>query len=314
MQAAVYDRYGAAEVVSLRDVAVPRLRGGEVLVRVEAAALNPKDVVIRMGKFRAMSGNKFPKRIGFDLVGRVMDLGWRVPTAFAGARVFGFYSGYRMQHGSIAELAAIPADHIAVIPREIDAALAAATPLAGSTALQALRDDARLESGQRILIVGASGGVGTFAIQIAKLLGAEVAASAGAHNAELVRSLGADEVFDYASSNSLGTGPYHAVLDCFGRLRAKDVARVLAPHGRFVSLVPVRGVFRDVVMGRLLFPRTVLTSVKPQTSDLAQLGGWLGSGRLRPVIDQVYAPAELQAAMQRLETRHARGKIVIKLA
>lgn len=313
MQAAVYDRYGSAEVVSFRDIPTPRLRGGEVLVRVEAAALNPKDVVIRSGKFRTMSGTKFPKQIGFDLVGRVMDLGWRVPTAFAGTRVIGFFSGYRMQHGSIAELAAIPADQVAVIAREIDAPLAAATPLAGSTALQALRDDAKLESGQRILIVGASGGVGTFAVQIAKLLGAHVDASTSANNADLVRSLGADEVFDHASSNPLGVGPYDAVLDCFGRLRAKDVARVLARHGRFVSLVPVRGVFRDVVVGRVMFPRTVLTSVKPRTSDLAQLGGWLGSGRLQPVIDHVYSRAELQDAMQRLETRHARGKIVIKL-
>lgn len=313
MQAAAYDRYGPAEVVSFREVPTPRLRGDEVLVRVEAAALNPKDVVIRGGKFRVLSGRTFPKRIGFDLAGRVMDLGWRVPTAFAGTRVFGFYDGYKMQHGSIAELAAIPADQVAVISRELAAPLAAATPLAGSTALQALRDDAQLQAGQRILIVGASGGVGTFAVQIAKLLGAHVAASVSARNADLARSLGADDVFDYASADPLGLGPYDAVLDCFGRLRAKHVAPVLTPHGRFIALVPSRRIFRDIVAGRVMSPRTTLTSVKARTSDLSQLGGWLATGRLRPVIDHVYARAELQDAMLRLETRHARGKVIIQL-
>lgn len=313
MQAARYDRYGKAEVVSFREVPAPRPRSGEVLVRVEAAALNPKDVIIRSGKFRLLSGRSFPKGLGSDVVGRVVDLGWRVPTAFAALRVFGFYSEYRALRGSVAELVAIPAQHIAVVPREIAAPLAAATPLAGSTALQALRDDARLQAGQRVLIVGASGGVGTFAVQIAKLMGLHVAASASAANADLVAALGADEVLDYASPNPFGQGPYDAVLDCFGRLRAKRIAPKLNPNGRFVSLVPSRAIFRDVALGRLCFPSTTLTSVKARTSDLSQLGAWLASGVLKPVIDHVYARGELHDAMRRLETRHARGKIVIDL-
>jgi NADPH:quinone reductase-like Zn-dependent oxidoreductase len=313
MQAALYDRYGPADVVSFREVVTPRPRGGEVLVRVEAAALNPRDVVIRSGRFRAVSGATFPKQLGCDLVGRVVGLGWRVPTAFAGARVFGFYDGTRGLRGSVAEFAAISTDQIAILPREIDSGSAAATPLAGSTALQALRDDARLEAGQRVLIVGASGGVGTFAVQIAKLLGARVAASASAGNAELVRSLGADEVLDHASDEPLGRGPYDAVLDCFGRLRAKHVAPVLARRGRFVTLVPKRGIFRDIAVGRLLFPRTILASVKPRTRDLAVLANWLREGRIKPVIDHVYAREALHDAMLRLETRHARGKIVVSL-
>jgi NADPH:quinone reductase-like Zn-dependent oxidoreductase len=313
MQAALYDRDGAADVVSFRETATPRPRGGEVLIRVEAAALNPKDVVIRSGRFRAVSGTKFPKFIGCDLVGRVVGLGWRVPTAFAGARVFGFYDGTRALRGSVAEFAAIAAGKVAILPAEIDSAAAAATPLAGSTALQALRDDARLETGQRVLIVGASGGVGTFAVQIAKLLGAHVAASASAGNAELVRSLGADEVLDHASDNPLGRGPYDAVLDCFGRLRAKQVAPLLTRRGRFVTLVPKPEIFRDVAFGRLLFPRTILTSVKPRMRDLAVLANWLREGRIKPVIDHVYPREALHEAMLRLETRHARGKIVITL-
>lgn len=313
MQAALYDRYGKAEVVSFREVPPPRPRSTEVLVRVEAAALNPKDIVIRSGKFRLLSGKSFPKGLGSDLVGRVVDLGWRVPTAFAAVRVFGFYSEYRAMRGSIADLIAIPAAQVAMIPRHVEPPLAAATPLAASTALQALRDDAQLKAGQRVLIVGASGGVGTFAVQIAKLIGLYVAGSASAGNADLVASLGADEVLDHASHNPFGRGPYDAVLDCFGRLRARDVAAKLHRNGRFVSLVPSRAIFWDIALGRFKGPTTTLTSVKARTSDLSQLATWLGSGKLRPVIDHVYPRSELHEAMRRLETRHARGKIVVDM-
>ena len=316
MQAALYERYGSADVVQLREVDSPRPRGGELLVSVQAAALNPKDVVIRSGRFRAVSGTRFPKFIGCDLVGRVVGVGWRAPTAFAGARVFGFYTGTRALRGSVADLAAIATDQVCVIPRVLDPIAAAATPLAGSTALQALRDDARLQAGQHVLIVGASGGVGTFAVQIAKLLGARVTASASAANAELVRSLGADEVLDHGSDAPLGHGPYDAVLDCYGRLRARHAGSVLARHGRFVTLVPSRGIFRDIALARLHLPRTVptvLTSVEPRARDLAQLAGWLGTGKLKPVIDSIYPRAQLHEAMLRLETRHARGKIIVSL-
>jgi NADPH:quinone reductase-like Zn-dependent oxidoreductase len=313
MKAAAYDRYGAAEEVTWREMPAPRPRSREVLVRVEAAALNPKDVVIRNGKFRAFSGSHFPKQMGFDLVGRVIDLGWRVPTVYAAARVFGFYSGYRGQRGSIAELAAIPIEQIAPIATEVDAAEAAATPLAGSAALQALRDDARLVEGERVLIIGASGGVGAFAVQVARILGARVVGTASAANAELVGSLGAEHVIDHGARDPLETGPYDVVLDCHGKQRAARVATALNPRGRFVSLVPSRGILSDVIRGRLLFPSTQLTNVQPRSANLAQLATWIGTGQLTPVIDSTYSPDQLQAAMQRLETRHARGKVVIRV-
>jgi NADPH:quinone reductase-like Zn-dependent oxidoreductase len=313
MKAAIYDHYGPAEVVSWRELAAPRPRSNEVLVRVEAAALNPKDVVLRGGKFRALSGAGFPKQLGLDLAGRVIDLGWRVPTAFAAARVFGFFSGYRARRGSLSELTTISADQVAPIPNQIDVVKAAAIPLAGSTALQALRDDARLREGERLLIVGASGGVGTLAVQVAKIMGAHVVAAVSARNFELVRSLGADELVDHAAEDALGRGPFDVVLDCYGKLRARRVAPALRPQGRFVSLVPSRGIVSDVLLGRVRFPPTHLTSVRPRSADLAQLATWLAAGQLTPVIDEVYAPDRLHEAMRHLETRHARGKIVVRL-
>jgi len=313
MKAAIYDHYGPAEVVTWREQAVPRPRSHEVLVRVEAAALNPKDVVLRGGKFRALSGASFPKQLGLDLAGRVIELGWRVPTAFAAARVFGFFSGYRALRGSLSELAAIPADQVAPIPSQIDVVQAAAIPLAGSTALQALRDDARLRDGERVLIVGASGGVGTLAVQIAKIMGAHVVASVSARNFELVRALGADELVDHAAEDALARGPFDVVLDCYGKLRAKRVAPALGPQGRFVSLVPSRGIVSDVLLGHLRFPPTRLTHVSPRSADLAQLATWLAAGRLKPVVDEVYPPERLHEAMRHLETHHARGKIVVRV-
>ena len=313
MKAAIYDHYGPAEVVSWRELAEPRPRSHEVLVRVEAAALNPKDVVVRGGKFRAPSGASFPKQLGHDLAGRVVGLGWRVPTAFAAARVFGFFSGYRALRGSLSELTAIPADQVAPIPNQIDVVQAAAIPLAGSTALQALRDDAGLLEGEHVLIVGASGGVGTLAVQIAKLMGAQVTAACSARNFELVRALGADELVDHAAQDPLSRGPFNVVLDCYGKLRAKHVAPALRPRGRFVSLVPSRGIVTDVFLGRVRFPPTRLTRVVPRSADLAQLATWLAAGSLKPVIDEVYPRDRLHEAMRHLETRHARGKIVVRM-
>ncbi len=313
MKAAIYRAYGPPEVVSWEEVAVPRPAAGEVLVRVEAAALNPKDIVLRKGKFRILSGGKFPKQLGLDLVGRVIGLGPGAPASLADQRVFGFFAGFRALRGSLAECTAIPAEWVAPISESVDTTAAAATPLAGSTALQALRDAARLDGGEHVLIVGASGGVGTFAVQIAKLFGARVTASTSARNAELVRALGADDVLDYTAASPLGTGPYDVVLDCFGKLRLGHVSHVLGRHGCFVSLVPSRGIFADIVVGAARGRRVRLTSVKPRSSDLAQLANWLGAGRLQPTIDRVDAPDVLHDTMRHLETRHARGKLVIRL-
>jgi NADPH:quinone reductase-like Zn-dependent oxidoreductase len=309
----VYRRYGGPEVVQWEEWPRPNPGRGEVLVRVQAAALNPKDVLLRKGKFAALSGRRFPKQLGHDLVGRVEALGRGAPASLQGARVFGFYGGFRALRGSIADYAVIRADHVAPVAERVDAAHAAAAPLAGSTALQALRDDGQLAPGERVLIVGASGGVGTFAVQIAKLLGAHVSASASARNRELLRGLGADDVLDYASERPFGDGNFDLVLDCFGTLRADHVRPLLRAEGRFVSLVPSPGIVRDVAWGAVVSPRTRLTVVKPRTRDLAQLADWLEQKRLRSVVEMVYAPSELHEAMRHLETRHARGKLVIRM-
>lgn len=313
MRVAVYRRYGGPDVVQWEEWPKPSPGSGELLVRVQAAALNPKDVLLRKGKFAALSGRRFPKQLGLDLVGHVEALGRGAPGSLQGARVFGFYGGFRALQGSMADYAVIRAGHVAPIAESVDTAHAAAAPLSGSTALQALRDDGRLEPGQRVLIVGASGGVGTFAVQVAKLLGAHVSASTSARNQDLVRGLGADEVLDYASERPLGAGDYDLVLDCFGKLRAAQVREVLRAGGRFVSLVPSPGIAWDVAQGAVLGPRTRLTVVKPRARDLAQLAQWLEQKRLRSVVEMVYAPSELHEAMRHLETRHARGKLVVRM-
>jgi NADPH:quinone reductase-like Zn-dependent oxidoreductase len=313
MRAALYRKYGPADVVRWEDVEEPRCGPGEMLISVEAAALNPKDVLVRKGKYALLSGQRFPKQLGLDFAGRVAAVGSGVPKDQLGQRVFGFFGGFRAQRGSLVERLVVAQHEVAHVAGAVGAADAAATGLAGCTALQALRDDGKLERGERVLVIGASGGVGSFAVQVAKKLGATVSASASARNSELLASLGADYVLDYASQRALGDGPYDLVLDCFGKARAEVLRPVLAASGRFVSLVPSAGIIGDIARGIVSGPRTRMTSVGPRLRDLTLLARWLEDGSLRPVIERVYERDELIEAMQHLETRRARGKLVVRM-
>ncbi|MFT3927059.1 MAG: NAD(P)-dependent alcohol dehydrogenase [Myxococcales bacterium] len=313
MKAVVYRKYGPADVAHWEDIEEPRCGPAEMLVAVEAAALNPKDVLVRKGKYALLSGKQFPKRLGLDFAGRVTAVGPGVPNERLGKRVFGFFGGFRALRGSLVDRVVVTQGEVAVVADRVSAEDAAATGLAGSTALQALRDDGKLQRGERVLVIGASGGVGSFAVQLAKKLGATVAASASVRNRELLVSLGADQVLDYASQRALGDGPYDLVLDCFGKARADALRPVLAPGGRFVSLVPSAGIVGDIARGVVSGPRTRLTAVRSRQRDLALLASWLDDGSLRPSIERVYARDELIEAMQHLETRRARGKLVVRM-
>jgi NADPH:quinone reductase-like Zn-dependent oxidoreductase len=200
MRALTYDRYGPSDVLVVREVATPRPGPGEMLVRVRAAALNPKDIFIRKGRFRLLSGGQSPKIVGLDFAGEVVEMGRGSRAHAPGDRVFGFLNHWSAIRGTVAEYVAAPGRQLAAMPRSNSFEEAAATPLAGSTALQALRDLARVRPGDRVCIHGASGGVGTFAIQIAKILGAHVTTTSGAASRKHCLDLGADEALDYAGT------------------------------------------------------------------------------------------------------------------
>lgn len=305
MKALVYDRYGSVDVLEFREVATPRAGRGEVLVRVHAAALNPKDSFVRKGRFRALSGRRFPKYVGADFAGEL---------ATTGERVFGMLDEYAYRRGTVAEYVVARASEVAPMPRTLSFVEAAALPLVSLTALQALRDVARVEPGDRVCIHGASGGVGTAAIQIAVALGARVTTTSSARNFELCRSLGAEETLDYAVDAPFsGARRYRVVLDAFGNQSLARVRRALSPDGTYVTTVPSVRIVRDAARTVLGRPRARLVVVRPRREDLATIGRFVDEGKLRPVIDRTETFDGAVSGMKHLETKRTRGKIVIAI-
>lgn len=314
MRAAVYDRYGPPSVLEVRDVPAPAPRRGEVLVRVRAAALNPKDLLVRAGKLRWASGRRFPKYVGYDWAGEAVAIGPGVTGVRAGDALYGMIQA--MRGGACAEYAAVKAGECAPIPAGLDFERAAAIPLAAQTALQALRDLGRVGRGARVLVNGASGGVGVFAIQVAKALGARVTTTSSAPNLEQCRALGADEALDYAAVDALATGArYDVVFDVFGNRRFADARRALDAGGVYVSTVLRAHVFAAVLRTAVLARRRArLVVVRSNRADLERVARLVEGGEVRPVIDSVFPLADIAAASERLATKHARGKVVVRVA
>ncbi len=314
MRALTYAGYGSSGRLAIRDLAVPRPGRGEVLVQVRAAALNPKDVFTLKGRFRLLSSRRFPKIVGLDFAGEVAAAGPGRVALRSGDAVYGFLSGFSAVRGTMAEQVVVPAGWLAAKPRRASFDEAAAIALAGSTALQALRDVARLRPGDRILIHGASGGVGALAIQLAKLYGAHVTSTSGAASLERCRALGADEALDRDAGDFLTRlRDLRVVLDVFGNLSLSRVRPALRPGGVFVTTVPSRRIVLDTVRTALGTVRARLVSVQPRTADLELLARYVDDGRLRPQIDRVFPFDEAVEAVRHVEARRAHGKVVVSI-
>lgn len=319
MRAVTYDRYGAAEVAHVADVPDPPKEEGTILVRVRAAALNPKDVLVRKGKFPWLAGRKFPKRMGYDWAGEVVEPIEGSEGAGAlpvGTRVFGMIQSWRA--GALAELCRARVDECARAPEGLSFEEAASLPLASLTALQALRDDGQLQPGGRVLLHGASGGVGVFAIQLAKALGAHVVTTSSEKNKALCASLGADETLDYTQidfkAGLRGLGPFDVFFDVFGNQRFAFVRHLLSPQGAYVSTVPSPRVMLDALLTPLSTRRRArLVVVRSRRSDLDVLARMVAEKKLRPVIDTVYPLERVVEACRHIESKRSRGKVVVTI-
>lgn len=309
MRGVVYERYGPPEVLEVRELDSPVPGPGEVLVDVIAAALNPKDSLVRKGKFRRVTGQRFPRRLGYDFAGVVHTGSATLP---AGTPVFGMLNGWT--GGTVAEQVCVPVNELALKPERLDFEQAAALPLAALTALQALRDEARVQPGQRVLINGASGGVGVFAIQVARLLGAQVTTTSSARNLELCRSLGSHETWDYAARDAFAPGGgFDVIFDVFGNRSFSRARPALARRGTYVTTVPGVATVALHLLTRWLPRRARLVVVRSNRADLEQLARWAGEGQLVPVIDRVVPLAETAAGQAHVETKRARGKVVVRV-
>ena len=321
MKAIVYDSYGPFEALAVREIAQPAVEPGEVLVRVRAAALHVGDVFSVRGSpfmMRLATGLRKPKYgvPGFDLAGEVAATGKNVTRFRPGDAVFGAC------HGSCAEFARTSAEELAPKPEALDYVQAAALPTSGLAALHALRDVAKLQRGQTLLINGAAGGIGTFAVQIAKSYGAEVSGVCSTRNVELVRSLGADHVIDYTREDfTQRVGYYDVILDNVENRSLTERRRALRPKGMLICNSGT-GAHGLPMLIRLLKPLVLSPFVRhelrrylstPNAADLSVLGELVQRGVLKPVIDRTYTLDDTPAALAHIESGHARGKVVVQL-
>jgi NADPH:quinone reductase-like Zn-dependent oxidoreductase len=314
MKAIVQNDYGSPDVLSLVEVAQPAVKGNEVLVRVKAASLNAGDVFTLRGSpwlTRLMVGFPKPKNhiLGWDMAGMVEAVGSQVTQFKPGDDVFASCSGTLAEHVCLAE------EKLALKPANLTFEQAAAVPTAAITALIGLRDAGKLRAGQKVLINGASGGVGTFAVQIAKALGGEVTGVCSTRNVEMVRSLGADHVVDYTSEDFTANGQhYDLILDNVASRSFADLRRALTPQGKIIPNSGHGGmgyVFKAFLLSLIMRQHGGMYMASPTGKDLLVLKELLEMGKIKPVIDQTYPLRETPAAFRYLEKEHARGKVVI---
>jgi NADPH:quinone reductase-like Zn-dependent oxidoreductase len=319
MRVALIDGYGGVDRLRVGEMDPPEAPGPmQVLVRVRASSVNPLDWKIRKGQLRLVMPAKLPLIPGFDLAGEVMAVGPEVTRFEPGDAVFG-QTGAR-HGGACAGLALASDSALAGKPEALSFEEAAAIPMGGLTALQALRDQGETAAGERVLILGASGGVGHFAVQIAGILGARVTAVASGRNQEFLRSLGAEGTFDYQAQDFTDDEEtYEVIFDAAGKSSYERCAPLLEKNGVYVTTEVGPRTFFAVAATRLRGlagedRRARMINVRPRSEDLELLGRWAREGRLRPVIDQVFSLDEIRQAHEAVESGHTRGKIVVRIA
>ncbi|MBS2011362.1 MAG: NADP-dependent oxidoreductase [Deltaproteobacteria bacterium] len=318
MQAIFQNRYGGSEVLEYGELPAPRLRAGQLRVAMAASSINPRDLLIRRGKYQLqlfVSG--FPLVLGSDVVGTVVEVGRGVDRFRVGDVVMGMKNPLGGA-GCHASEVCIDASAVVHKPAALGIVEAGGFPLCALTAFQALVRCGDLRLGQRVLVIGGSGGVGTFAVQVGAALGAEVVALASPANHELVRSLGASAAVDYQDpSYRTSLGRFDIVFDTIGRHSRKTCTSLLAPRGVFVSTIPAVPHLLDAAITRTVGrlgrgSRGSVVVVRPLREDLERLVSLVEEGRVKTVVDSTYPLAETARAHDRSATRRARGKIVIE--
>ncbi len=332
MKALILKKYGGPDQIVFTDLPLPALKPDEILVRVHAVGLNPIDTMIPKGSFKPILRFQLPATLGSDLAGVVVDAGSRVTRFKAGDAVFA--SIFDQGTGSLAEFAVVPESAAALKPSNLDFVQAASVPMVGLTTWQALKERAQLRPGQKVFIPAGSGGIGTFAIQLAKHLGAKVGTTTSTGNVSLVQSLGADEVIDYKKQEFEEVlRDYDVVLGTVRGDALKKSLRILKSKSRVVSLVgpPDAAFARSRGMNFLMKSVLGLLSggiirkakqrgaeysflfVHPDGGQLAEIGELLQAGKIRPVIDWVFPFDQAKEALAYLEKGRAKGKVVVQM-
>jgi NADPH:quinone reductase-like Zn-dependent oxidoreductase len=332
VKAAVITRYGGQEAIAIQDVPQPHIEPNEVLVEVHAAGLNPFDIKTRNGKVAVIQPCRFPQPFGLEFAGKVARTGAKVSRFKQGDAVFGIVIGNKI--GAIAEYCAIPEADLCLKPPRLSFEEAAGIPLVGLTVYQALIGVAKVRAGQKVFITAGSGGIGTFAIQFAKALGAEVATTTSTGNVELVTKLGADHVIDYKKQNFEEIlKDYDVVLDSVGGASIIKGFEVLKPEGHLISIADkpdatfakafglnpaFQFVFwmlsRDVTsVAQKKGMQYTFLYVRPSGAQLSEIGKLIESERIKPVIDSTFSFDQTRAAQAHLELGRSKGKVIVKV-
>ncbi len=313
MKAAVIRKYGRNDVVEIGDMPLPRCAKGMILIKVRVASVNPLDWKVRSGMLRLITGSKFPKILGSECAGDVVQTSSGFSKFNQGDHLIGL-SGVRSL-GAFAEYMCLPETTAFAKPAILSFEEAACIPIAGLTALQALRDHGRIASGKKVLINGASGGVGTFAVQISALYGAETTGVCSAENLDLVKDLGADRVIDYRAEDFTNQRDrYDIVFDAVAKRSFGECNKALKPNGVYISTLPsFSGFVNQYLIGFFSSRKARSMWVKPNSSDMMWMTSHIESGRIKVVIDKVFSLDQAKEALAYSESERAKGKIVIKV-
>ncbi len=313
MKAIIYNRYGGSETLEYVDVVTPRPKQGEVLIRIKAASVNPADWKARQGRLKIITGRKFPKYPGIEASGIVESVGPGVESLKPGDKVFAVKRDYTA--GAYAEFFCAPEENCVILPENIDFPEGSTLSVAGVTALQSLRDHGQLEIGMKVLINGASGGVGTYAVQIARILGGEVTAVCSKKNHPLVRKLGAEKAIDYHRKNFADTSrKYDIILDAAGNLKFRKIKHNLKKQGVLVKLNLSTSTFLTQLITNLFYKKKLrLILMKINRDDIKWVRDQIAIGNLKVIIDKKFPLEKARKAHEYSESRRARGKIILKI-
>lgn len=309
MKAAQISAYGSSDVLQIADAPEPAIQPDQVLVKVAAAGINPFDISVREGHVKHMAELNFPTTLGGDFAGTISEVGTDVKGFKVGQEVYGQAKALS-GHGSFAEYAPVPASQLALKPKSLDFISAGAVPLVAASAYQALVDHINLQSGQKILIHGGAGGIGSMAVQLAKHLGAHVSATSSGRDAEYVKELGADEVIDYEKQDfTTLIKDYYAVFDTVGGETTAKSYTVLKSGGALVSMAAKPD---EALVAKY---KINFTSQFTQTTTerLAKLATLFDNGDLKPQVDKVFPLDQVAQAMDYLKNDHPRGKVVLQI-
>jgi len=310
MKAVVINQFGGIEQFQMQEVSLPLPKAGQVLVRIHAVAINPVDYKIRNGSMRFITGKKFPRILGQDIAGVVEQAG-KNSKFRPGDKVFAMLSYHG---GGYAEFVAVNENQLALIPENLDMTEAAAVPLAATTAYQAFKLGGGIKSGTKVLINGASGGVGSFAVQIAKAMGAHVTAVSSSKNIEFVKNLGAEQVIDYTNEDFTNLDQeFNIVFDAVAKSSFLKSKKLLVKNGAYVSTLPNNGLFFFQLTNFARSKNAHFVAAKPIAEDLKVISDFIAKGLVKVHIEKTFPLEEAAKAHELIESERVRGKLILEV-